>query len=66
VNSGPKEELSILDFSLSTLTIIDYGVIVPVASVRPHIDQFEGGRRSILSLHAVAIVVTLNLQARRP
>jgi hypothetical protein len=30
VGGGPKEEPSLLDFSLSTLTIIDYGVIVPV------------------------------------
>jgi len=33
VSGGPNKDPSILDFSLSTLIIVDYGVIVPVHSI---------------------------------
>jgi hypothetical protein len=54
VDGGPKEEPSILEFSLSTLTIIDYGVIVPVDSIA----------RTLTNLKAVADQFCLAM--RRP
>jgi hypothetical protein len=42
VNS-PKEDPSILDFSLSTLTIIDYGVIVPADCLARTLTSLKAG-----------------------